>query len=108
MLAVRPNSLSDCFVSPCFRNSRLPTTRARSLLSPNFTTDVKFGLSSDRARVVGNLEFRKQGETKQSDSEFGRTASINEGVIYSSPANIILPSGENVILNYNVFKPGSY
>ena len=74
----------------------------------DFTTDVKFGLSSDRARVVGNLEFRKQGETKQSDSEFGRTASINEGVIYSSPANIILPSGENVILNYNVFKPGSY
>jgi iron complex outermembrane receptor protein len=74
----------------------------------DLTTDVKFGTSNDRARVVGNLEFRKRGGTRQTDTEFGRTGSINERVIYSNPANIILPSGENVILNYHVFKPGSY
>jgi iron complex outermembrane recepter protein len=74
----------------------------------DLTADLKFGTSNDRARVVGNLEFRKQGGTRQTDSEFGRSGSIDERVIYSSPANIILPSGEDVILNYHVFKPGSY
>jgi iron complex outermembrane receptor protein len=74
----------------------------------DFTADVKFGVSGDRMRVVGNLEFRKRGETKQTDSELGRTGSIDERVLYSNPSNIILPSGQDVILNYNVFKPGSY
>lgn len=74
----------------------------------DLTTDVKFGVSNDRARVVGNLEFRKRGGTLQTDTEFGRTGSINERVIYSNPANIILPNGQDVILNYHVFKPGSY
>jgi iron complex outermembrane receptor protein len=74
----------------------------------DYTTDVKFGVSNDRARVVGNLEFRKRGETRQTDTELGRTGSLDERVIYSSPANIILPSGADVILNYHTFKPGSY
>jgi iron complex outermembrane recepter protein len=74
----------------------------------NLTTDIKFGVSNDRARMVGNIEFRKQGETLQTDTVLGRTGSIDEGVIYSSPANIVLPNGNNVILNYHVFKPGSY
>lgn len=74
----------------------------------DFTTDVKFGVSDERMRVVGNIEFRKRGGTIQTDSELGRTGSIDERVIYSSPPNIILPSGEDVILNYNVFKPGQY
>jgi iron complex outermembrane receptor protein len=74
----------------------------------DLTADLKFGVSNDRARIVGNLEFRKRGGTKQTDSEFGRTGSIDERVIYSSPSNIILPNGNNVILNYNQFKPGQY
>jgi iron complex outermembrane recepter protein len=74
----------------------------------DLTTDVKFGVSNDRARVVGNLEFRKRGQTLQTDTEFGRSGSIDERVIYSNPANIILPNGQDVILNYHVFKPGSY
>jgi iron complex outermembrane recepter protein len=74
----------------------------------DLTVDTKFGTTSERFRIVGNLEFRKRGETKQTDTELGRTGSIDERVIYSNPANIILPNGEDVILNYHVFKPGSY
>lgn len=72
------------------------------------TVDAKFGTSTERFRIVGNLEFHKRGQTIQTDTELGRTGSINEGVIYTNPANIILPSGADVILNYNVFKPGTY
>jgi len=74
----------------------------------DLTTGLKFGVSSDRARMVGNIEFRKRGGTRQTDSTFGQTGSLNERVIYSSPSNIVLPNGQDVILNYNVFGPGTY
>jgi iron complex outermembrane receptor protein len=74
----------------------------------DLTTALKFGTSSDRARFVGNLEFRKRGGTKIDDTEEGRTANLGEDQVYTSPSNIILPNGNNVILNYHVFHPGQY
>ena len=71
-------------------------------------TELKFGVSGDRARFYGDLEFRKRGGTHIVDTQEGRTANLWENQVYTSPSNIILPNGNNVILNYNKFPPGSY
>lgn len=74
----------------------------------DWTTDIKFGASGERARFFGDLEFRKRGGTKLVDTWEGRYSNLWENQVYTNPANIILPNGENVILNYHMFPPGSY
>jgi iron complex outermembrane receptor protein len=71
-------------------------------------TELKFGVSGVRGHVYGDLEFRKRGGTNIVDTQEGRDANLWENQVYTSPSNIILPNGNNVILNYNRFKPGQY
>ncbi len=74
----------------------------------DLNTELKFGLSGDRARFFGDLAFRKRGGTNIVDTQEGRNSNLWENQVYTSPSNIILPNGNNVILNYHVFPPGSY
>jgi iron complex outermembrane recepter protein len=71
-------------------------------------TAVRFGAVGERARFVTNIGFRKRGGTKLVDMELGRTANLDLPNTYSTPANIWLPSGENVILDYTRFGYGDY
>lgn len=74
----------------------------------DLNAELKFGVSGDRARFYGDLAFRKRDGTHIVDTEEGRTANLWENQVYTSPSNIILPNGNNVILNYHKFPPGSY
>jgi iron complex outermembrane recepter protein len=74
----------------------------------DWTTDLKFGTEQGRARFFGDLEFRKRGGTKLVDTWEGRYSNLWEDQVYTSPSNIVLPNGEDVILNYHIFPPGSY
>jgi iron complex outermembrane recepter protein len=73
-----------------------------------WTTDLTFGVSSDRARFYGNAEFRKRGGTMLVDTWEGRYSNLWENQVYTAPSNIILPNGNQVILNYHTFGSGSY
>jgi iron complex outermembrane recepter protein len=72
------------------------------------TTDLKFGTSGERGRVFADIEYRDRSGTKIIDTQEGRTANLWEDQVYTDPANIILPNGNDVILNYHIFPPGSY
>jgi iron complex outermembrane recepter protein len=74
----------------------------------DWLVELKFGANGDRARFYGDMEFHKRGGTNIVDTQEGRTANLWENQVYTSPSNIILPNGNNVILNYHVFPPGSY
>jgi len=74
----------------------------------DWTSGLKFGGSNDRWRFFADLEFRKRGGTKLIDTWEGRYSNLWEDQVYTSPSNIILPNGNDVILNYHVFGPGSY
>ena len=74
----------------------------------DWTTGLKFGGSGERARFFADLEFRKRGGTNLVDTWEGRYSNLWEDQVYTSPSNIILPNGQNVILNYHAFGPGSY
>lgn len=69
---------------------------------------LRFGTRGDRARFVSNLAFRKRGGTNLVDTGVGRNKNLELTDYYSTPANIWLPSGENVILDYNRFSYGEY
>ena len=86
----------------------VPLERTSERTRRIWTTELKFGASGDRARFFGDLAFRKRGGTNIVDTQEGRTANLWENQVYTSPSNIILPNGNNVILNYHVFRPGSY
>ena len=72
------------------------------------TTDLKFGTSGERGRFFADLEYRDRGGTNIVDTQEGRSANLWEDQVYTSPSNIVLPNGNDVILNYHVFPPGSY
>ncbi len=74
----------------------------------DWMTELKFGTSGERTRIYGDLEYRERGGTKLVDNPEGRWSNLWENQVYTSPANIILPDGSQVILNYNKFPPGSY
>jgi iron complex outermembrane receptor protein len=74
----------------------------------DLTTGLKIGVSSDRARFFGDIEFHKRGGTKIIDTQEGRIANLNGNQVYTDPANITLPNGNTVILNYHKFQPGQY
>ena len=74
----------------------------------DWMTEVRFGASRERARFYGDLEYRERGGTNLIDNWEGRYSNLWENQVYTSPANIILPDGSHVILNYHKFPPGSY
>lgn len=79
-----------------------------------FRTSMKFGASSERARIVANLNYRQRNGTRVTDTKLGRTTNLSDiggeepDRFYTSPANIILPDGSRVMLDYNRFHQGGY
>lgn len=75
---------------------------------------VKFGIGTDRARFVANFTYSESNETKVTDTELGSIPNradlggIEQDRYFTNPANIVLPDGSRVILDYNRFGPGEF
>jgi iron complex outermembrane receptor protein len=75
---------------------------------------LKFGVAGERGRLVTNVHYRDRNGTSLYDMELGRVLNTSDlgGIetnrYYTSPAIVILPSGDSVVLDYNRFGIGEY
>ncbi len=75
---------------------------------------LKFGVSGERSRLVTNINYRDRNGTSLADMHLGRVLNTSDlggleiNRYYTSPATVILPSGDTVILDYHRFGIGEY